>query len=241
MSLTTPVTSDAPRYARCARRLKAILLDWMLAMALLFGAVALASNLQSDLIARVLGMAVVLILVFYEPVLVSRAGGTLGHYWTNLRVVDDGGGNLTFRKAFARFAIKSLLSWYSFLTMMATRRNQAVHDLLTHSTVQIRDLAKATSSQFITERRELDDAAMPSRLRRALVTMAYLVLGGVLYVMALGALLQQGMLSSACLDRDVCSGGDRIVSFAAATVLLLALALVIGMGWRGRLPGARRA
>ncbi|GLR89042.1 hypothetical protein GCM10007857_57550 [Bradyrhizobium iriomotense] len=232
---------DGARYARFSRRLKAILLDWMLAMVLLFGAVALASNAQSDTLARILGIAVVVILVFYEPVLVSRIGGTLGHYWTNLRVVDDGGGNLSFRKAFARFAIKSLLGWYSFLTMMATRRNQAAHDLLTHSTVQIRDLSRANPSQFITERRELEDAAMPSRVRRALVTVVYLALGGFVYVMALGALLEQGMLSSACLDRDVCSGGDRIVSVAAATVLLLALALVIGLGWRGRLPGARRA
>jgi hypothetical protein len=56
--------------------------------------------------------------------------------------------------------------------------------------------------------------------------------------MTLGVLLEQGLLSSACLDRDVCSGSDHIVSVAAAT-LLLALALVISMGWRGR--GARRA
>jgi uncharacterized RDD family membrane protein YckC len=241
MSLKTPATMDGPRYARFSRRLKAIVLDWILAMALLFGAVALASNVQSDTLARILGVAVVVILLLYEPVLVSRAGGTLGHTWTNLRVVDDRGGNLSFAKALARFAIKSLLSWYSFLTMMATRRNQAVHDLLTHSTVQIRDSSKASPGQFITERRELDDAEMPSRLRRALVTVVYLALGGFLYVMAVGILLQSGLLSSACLDRDVCSGGDRIVSFAAVTVLLLMLALVIGLGWRGRLPGARRA
>ena len=54
-------------------------------------------------------------------------------------------------------------------------------------------------------------------------------------------LLQSGLLSSACLDRDVCSGGDQIVSLAAVTVLLLMLAVVIGLGWPGRLPGARRA
>ncbi|MCP3474071.1 RDD family protein [Bradyrhizobium sp. CCGUVB1N3] len=241
MSLNDQAPTDGPRYARFSRRLKAILLDWMLAMALLFGAVALASNVRSDMLARMLGIAVVVILVLYEPVLVSRLGGTLGHYWTNLRVVDDGGGNLSFGKALARFAIKSLLSWYSFLTMMATRRNQAVHDLLTNSTVRICDLSKASSSQFITERRELEDAAMPSRIRRALVTVVYLAFGGFLYVMALGAVLEQGLLSSACLDRDFCSGGERIVTIAAATVLLVALALVIGMGWSGRLPGARRA
>lgn len=78
------MVSDAPtptpewRYARFSRRLKAILLDWMLAMALLFGALAVASNAQSDTLARILGVAVVVILLLYEPVLVWRTGGTLG-------------------------------------------------------------------------------------------------------------------------------------------------------------------
>jgi uncharacterized RDD family membrane protein YckC len=212
----------------------------MLAMALLFGALAVASNAQSDTLARILGVAVVVILLLYEPVLVWRTGGTLGHSWTNLRVIDDRGGNLSFAKALARFVIKSLLGWYSFLTMAATRRNQAVHDLLTHSTVQIRDPAKANPGQFVTER-SVDDPAMPSRLRRTLVTVVYLALGVLLYFGVLGVLLRSGVLSRACLDRDICSGGDRIVSFATAVALLLMIALVIGMGWRGRLLGARRA
>lgn len=228
------------RYARFSRRLKAILLDWMLAMALLFGALAVASNAQSDTLARILGLAVVVILLLYEPVLVWRTGGTFGHAWTNLRVVDDGGGNLSFPKALARFAIKSLLGWYSFLTMAATRHNQAVHDLLTHSTVQIRDAAKANPEQFVTER-SADDPAMPSRLRRMLVTVVYLALGVLLYFGIFAALLRGGILSRACVNHDICSGGDRIVDFAAAATFLLMIAWVIGMGWRGRLFGARKA
>ncbi|MGY8682929.1 RDD family protein [Bradyrhizobium sp. UFLA05-153] len=240
MSLNDQALTDGPRYARFSRRLKAILLDWMLAMALLFGAVALASNAQSDTLARILGVSVVVILLLYEPVLVWWTGGTLGHFWANLRVVDDHGGNLSLAKALARFAVKSVLGWYSFLTMTATRRNQAVHDLLTHSTVQIRNPLKAKPGQFVTERSE-DDPAMPSRLRRALVTAVYLVLAVLFYFGVLAALLRAGLLSRACLDRDVCSGGDRIVDFATAVAFLLMIALIIGMGWRGRLPGARKA
>ncbi|OAF16116.1 hypothetical protein AYJ54_39020 [Bradyrhizobium centrolobii] len=37
------------------------------------------------------------------------------------------------------------------------------------------------------------------------------------------------------------AGGDRIVGVMAATALLLLIALVIALGWRGRLPRARRA
>ena len=91
----------------------------MIAMAVLFGAVALASNISSDNAARALGVAVVIILLLYEPLFVTRFGGTLGHIWTNLRVVDDRGGNVGFGKALVRFLIKSLLGWYSFLTMPA--------------------------------------------------------------------------------------------------------------------------
>ncbi|PPQ16582.1 hypothetical protein CV770_25475 [Bradyrhizobium sp. AC87j1] len=236
------MTSDAPplagpRYARFSRRFKAVLLDWMLAMALLFGALAIASNVASDGLSRILGVAVVVILLLYEPVLVWRAGGTLGHIWTNLRVIDDRGGNLSFAKAFARFAVKGILGWYSFVILAATRRNQAVHDLLTHSTVQIRDPARAKPGQFITERRE-DDPTMPSRLRRTLV---YLALSVFLYFGVVAALVRSGVLSRACLNQDICSGGDRIVDLAAAAAFLLTIALVIGMGWRGRLPGARKA
>jgi len=239
------MTSDAPplpgpHYARFSRRFKAVVVDWMLATALLFGALALASNVASDGLSRSLGIAVVFILLLYEPVLVWRIGGTLGHIWTNLRVVDDRGGNLSFAKALARFAVKSVLGWYSFVVMAATRRNQAVHDLLTHSTVQIRDPAKAKPGQFITERRE-EDPTMPSRLRRALVTAIYLALSLFLYLGVLAVLVRVGAMSRACLYQDICNGSDHIVDSAAAVALLLMIALVVVMGWRGRLPGARKA
>jgi uncharacterized RDD family membrane protein YckC len=118
-------------------------LDWMIAMAILFGAVMLASVVQNDNFSRALGVLVIAALLLYEPVLVSFTGGTLGHHFTNLRVVDDrSGGNVGFLKACARVVLKGVLGLYSFVILAATRRNQAVHDLLTRSTVQIRDPAK---------------------------------------------------------------------------------------------------
>jgi uncharacterized RDD family membrane protein YckC len=181
-----------------------------------------------------------LALLLYEPILVSFTGGTLGHYFSNLRVVDErNGGNVSFLKACARVVIKGLLGWYSFIAMTATRRNQAVHDLLTRSTVQIRDPAKASPHQYITERTEFADSAMPSRWRRLIVICCYLLLIFAAYIGVLAGLMAMGGLSSRCIDNNYCSSGERLVSLAVPLALLAASALCIALGWRGRLFGAR--
>ncbi len=180
------------------------------------------------------------VLLLYEPVLVSSSGSTLGHYFTNLRVVDDGGGNISFLKACARLIIKSLLSWYSFVILAATRRNQALHDLLTRSTVQIRDPSRATPGQYITERIELTASNMPSRLRRLLVTGAYLVVALAIFTFAVGGIEMSGALSRACINNGYCSAGERMLDLVAGVALLLMVALIVALGSRGRLFGARR-
>ena len=87
--------TTAPKYARFSRRFRGIVLDWMIVMGVLFGAVMLASMVRNDNFSRVLGVLVITTLLLYEPVLVSFTGSTLGHYFTNLRVVDErSGGNV---------------------------------------------------------------------------------------------------------------------------------------------------
>lgn len=89
-------------------------------------------------------------LIFYEPLMVAWFGGTLGHLALNIRVVDDRtGGNPSFGKAIGRLLMKGLLGVFSFLTMSFTRRHQALHDLITSTTVQIRDPSKALSHHFV--------------------------------------------------------------------------------------------
>src|ERR1700682_3508778 len=162
MSLDADIPiSSLPRYARFSRRLRGMMLDWAITLSVMFGAVLVAVTVGSDNFSRALGILVVIALLLYEPALVSFTGGTLGHYLTNLRVVDErDGGNISFLKACARVVIKGLLGLYSFAILAATRRNQAIHDLLTRSTVQIRDPAKARSGQYVVERSELSDSGM---------------------------------------------------------------------------------
>jgi hypothetical protein len=198
--------------------------------------------MANDNFSRALGLVVIVALLLYEPVLVSFTGGTLGHYSTNLRVVDDrSGGNVSFLKACARLVIKAVLGGYSFVILAATRRNQAVHDLLTRSTVQIRDPVRARPGQYITERVELAAPGMPSGMRRTVVICVYLLLLFVVFVIALNMIVAAGGLSRGCLNNGYCSGGERIVSLAPGVGLLAMTVVVIAMGWKGKLFGARKA
>jgi uncharacterized RDD family membrane protein YckC len=227
--------TSGPRYARFSRRLRGIVLDWIVAMAVIFGAVLVAISIQNDNFSRALGLLVVIALVLYEPVLVSLTGGTLGHYFSNLRVVDDrDGGNVSFLKACARVLIKGLLGWFSFVILAATRRNQAIHDVMTRSTVQIRDPAKASSGQYVTERSEPAEPNLPSRGRRIAVICVYLVL-----IVVLDAVIAEVLLSRGCVNNNACSASERVVDFATSVGLLVVMALVVALGWRGKLFGAR--
>lgn len=244
MSLySDPPAPPAPKYARFSRRFRGIVLDWMIVMAILFGALMLASTVRNDNLTRVLGVMVIATLFLYEPVLVSFTGSTLGHYFTNLRVVDERtGGNVSFLKACARVAIKGVLGLYSFVILAATRRNQAVHDILTKSTVQIRDPAKAWPGQYIEERNDPSDASLPSRWRRVAVICVYLVSMLGFYLTLIVSLNSAGMMSSACIgDVGRCSAGERVLDTGAAVLVLLMAALIVARGWKGKLFGARRA
>ena len=243
VSTTIDASALAPQaqYARFARRLRGMFVDWVLALVLIFGAILIAASVGSELVSRILALVVVLILILYEPVLVSRTGGTLGHWYTNLRVVDDRtGGNVTLLTAFIRSGIKTLLGAYSFVIMMATRRNQTLHDLLTHSTVQIRDAAKARPIDFITERTELESPNMPSRGRRVAVIAVYLVVTVLAYFAAFAIIVGAGAMSDSCIDQDVCSAGEKMLETIPGIAFLFVAAAWIGLGWRGRLYGARR-
>jgi uncharacterized RDD family membrane protein YckC len=225
-----------PRYARFSRRLRGIMLDGIFGLIAMAGALLIAASSGNDNVSRAAGLLFVAALLLYEPLLVSFTGGTLGHHFTNLRVVDDRGGNVSFVKAFARMIIKSLLGWYSFVILAATRRNQAVHDLMTRSTVQIRDPTKALPREYVTERVESQAANMPSSWRRVVVVLAYLLLS-----YAFGFVILVAFTSRSCMQSEAfCSAADNMVNKAISLGLLFLTALIIGLGWRGRLFGARK-
>jgi uncharacterized RDD family membrane protein YckC len=230
----------APAFARFLPRVRALFIDSIILLLVMAAALMIAVAMRSESIARPLGFTVVTFWLLYEPLLVSFAGGTIGHRRTNLRVVDDRTqGNVSFLKAVARTVIKGLLGWVSFVSMLTTRRVQAIHDLVTHSTVQVRDLALAGPSLYVHEREELSDPALPSRMRRMLVIGVYLGLACAIYLLALFGLFLAGVISNACVAYTRCSPRDDSIVTALAGCWGLACVACLWFGWRGRLYGAR--
>jgi uncharacterized RDD family membrane protein YckC len=230
----------APAYARFMPRLRALYIDAIIMMVVAFGVLFVAVTLRSDNIARVLGFTIVVSWLLYEPLLVSFADGTIGHRRTNLRVVDDRTrGNIGLLKSFARTIIKAALGWVSFVTMLTTRRSQAMHDLATRSTVQIRDQAVAGPTLYIREQNDLENPALPSRTRRVLVIGAYVIASSVLFLALMAFLIQNGFVSDRCLSTDRCSVREDLWSYAGGLGWLVACLSSLWLGWRGRLFGCR--
>ena len=146
----TAAISTRPLYANFPGRLNALTIDSVVVIAFSALLFFLASVLQSIPAARItLVVLWWLTLFLYEPLFVWRFGGTVGHRAMNLRVVDNRtGGKISLPKALGRLLIKGVLGIFSFLTMSFTRRHQAIHDLVTNSSVRIRDEARARPHQY---------------------------------------------------------------------------------------------
>jgi uncharacterized RDD family membrane protein YckC len=236
----TDVTVDSEHaYARFTRRVQGVFIDAIIFMLILAVALMLAVWFASDHIARILGVTVAATWLFYEPLLVSLTGGTIGHYLCNMRVVDDDRGNIGFVKAVARMIIKSLLGWYSFLAMAMTSRHQAVHDLLTRSTVQMRDLAKAEPYHFRSRRDPRTPPGMPSQIRRAALIGVYLLVCFLLFSIAMATLAPVGLVSRRCMDGQFCSAAELAILILLWVIWGGMSAWTAFSGWRGQLWGAR--
>jgi len=239
VTIESATSPQAPAYGRFTRRVQAVFVDAIVLMLAMTGALIVATSLKSDNIVRVLGFTIAITWLLYEPLLVSMIGSTVGHYIYNLRVVDDRGGNPSFRKALLRVGIKSLLGLYSFLAMAVTKRHQAVHDLLTGSTVQIRTPAKAEAHHFHLIREEPVSPDMPSPTRRAVLIVAYVLGWLILVLVASAALYASDLISDRCLDTDFCSLMEDVLVYGLSLCWPVGTALLLFFGWRGRLWGAR--
>lgn len=230
----------SPAYGRFSGRVRAFVIDWIIIVLLLVGVLFAAVSADSNRIGRILGFTFVGVWLLYEPLLVSLTGSTVGHYFSNLRVVDDRThGNVGFLKAVVRLVIKTVLGFYSFVTMATTLRHQAVHDLLTRSTVQIRDRSRATPSQYVDARTELLNPGMPSVGRRLLVIVAYAMGSFVVAAIVEYGTMRAGLLSNACVAHSRCLRGESVLMNGFGALIIGAWVVCVIQGWRGRLFGCR--
>ncbi len=146
---------DYVLYAKMWPRMKAILIDGFILAGAFLATASVGANLPGyGAIAFVVWVA---FWILYDPLMVSRTGGTIGHHVQNLRVVSDRtGGHPSLLVAFMRNVVKGLLGIVSFLAMAGSSRQKALHDWIAGTTVQARDVQLAPLRYFTKVRRPGD-------------------------------------------------------------------------------------
>ena len=79
----------------------------------------------------------ILLFYLYEPILVSRYSGTIGHKIIGIKVklYTDSNKNIGFFRALFRFYLKTVFGWISFFTVTFNKNHRSIHDLLSGSIV----------------------------------------------------------------------------------------------------------
>jgi uncharacterized RDD family membrane protein YckC len=236
---TLDVAATEPvRYATFTGRCRALVTDLIIVsvgMVVILIVGDLAENVPGS--GRIAWFGMFGLFFLYEPLLIWRRGATIGHARNQLRVVVTATGQPPgLLRSFARYFSKAILGLPSFVTMALTPKHQAVHDWLTQTTVQVSPDTDADEVEFHLERSPEQETLLPSRWRRALVMLAYLVGVYVLFVIVL-VVIASGSCAS---DVGTCTGGRRVaVQLASFAWLAISLAAIVS-AWKGLLPGARR-
>jgi len=142
-------------YAKMWPRMKAILIDGFILTGAFLAAALVGANLVGS--GAVVFVVWVAFWTFYDPLMVSRTGGTIGHHLQNLRVVSDRTGrNPSLVVALIRNVAKGVLGLVSLLAMAGSSRQKALHDWIAGTTVQARDAQLARFRYFTKVRRPRD-------------------------------------------------------------------------------------
>ena len=149
---STSATNPEAMYATFPRRLNGLSVDAVVLAVLGVAVFGLIEVFPGRFLAGMLLVGSFVGAILYEPVQVARLGGTIGHRVMNLRVVDDRtGGRPTFGRAFVRTWCKGFFGILAFVTMGPSRRHRAIHDMLTHTTVQVRDPLRTQPHHYVRE------------------------------------------------------------------------------------------
>lgn len=125
-------------YASILKRVKAAFIDSIVLIGMLFLASEFLSffNEVPNYIRIIL---FIFIFLFYDPICVSKFGGTIGHIQIGITVKSDKNSNknIKFPIALVRFIVKVFLGWISFLTINNNKKRKTIHDIIANSIVII--------------------------------------------------------------------------------------------------------
>ena len=227
---------NAIAYPRLIKRVRAVLIDSVLVPVSVFGTLILGDALG---VSHPFGKAMLLLAPIFilEPGLVAFTGGTIGHHLQGIRVTSvDGLRNINIFAATARFIVKVVLGWLSFIVVLTTSKHQAVHDLVARSIVIHKDATRLPDFEVLAERTlDSDTYIYPPAWRRVAVITAYAVAATIVFGIA------STVVSSAdCLNAQRCTTLDKLFEIVLSICWIVGLGWLTVRGWSGMLYGCRR-
>jgi len=221
-------------YPRLIKRVHAWIIDSFLFLFVFLGSLLLPNyvGIEDTPLRLVL---IFLPIISFEPILIRFTGGTLGHHYAGLMIVDSKSqARLCLVKCYIRFITKILLGAYSFFMMLITKRHQAAHDLFSGSLVLFKN-PETVSSAYKLEERKVDFINQkPPLMRRVLVITAFWFLCFVpLNIISFFSVSQN------CLDNDICSASEESILVCVGSAIIIMTIGVVIAGFLGKLPGAR--
>ena len=95
----------------------------------------------------------VLAVVLVDPVMVSIRGASPGHHLMRITIQDaKTGKNIGLLRALLRSVLRGVFGWLSLVFVLATKKHQALHDLICRTTVLLRDPENLPSYEKFSER-----------------------------------------------------------------------------------------
>ncbi len=223
-------------YPRLIRRVQACIIDSFIFVFVLVGLFLLVTTFAFEPVWVRITVVMVPVL-FFEPVLVSCTGGTIGHHLLKLKVQDvSNSRNINIFFAFIRFILKTLLGTVSLMFVLTTRKHQAIHDFCANSIVAYKNPKQVSEYEALAERViEEEGYIYPSRFRRVSVIIFYNIL---LFILI--AFLSGFLLSERCIENNKCSPVETAISIGISIIWIISAALILVGGWKSLLFGCKR-
>lgn len=226
------ISGSGPAFAKLSRRIGAVLVDGVVLALALFVVISIISGLS---IRSPFDVALaILLLGSIEPLFVWLSGGSIGHHIYGLRIRRvDVDRRLGILRSYLRFITKLPLGLVSLVTVVSSRRHQAIHDLLCRSIVVYQHPEKQPAGYVLAERVDDEENYIyPGKAKRVLFIVLYYVLA--YFIITIPAVF---LLSDTCISGAICSRYDSMMELGFSTVFLVSLFVIASLGWNGLLFG----
>lgn len=245
MPSETAITQPAEQllqaiYPRLLRRIRALLIDTLLLMAILW-LWWISLEIMGDIPPQIRLAIPITLLFLIDPVMVSLTGGTPGHHLMGLRVIrrtslQDShiSPNLNLLQATLRSGLKLTVGIATFLFVLLTRHHQALHDLLARSVVVLKRPEHYPAHEKFPER-HFPTHLQPAPLWRRIGMMCVYNL----LVFITLTLITSFVVSPACLERETCSVEDNIWILMISFSWLFLSGWSVVRCWHSQAPGCR--